>query len=124
MEVFGSDFAICTNAEFKRLLEWVDSNGFEALSNREAARYIGYSEQYFCRWFRVLTGMTFQDYLRRRKIELACRLLKEGMNVAEVSVAVGYSKPASFIKSFKKYMKETPYVYTCKYSSKEGEDEP
>ncbi|MDE5940695.1 MAG: response regulator [Muribaculaceae bacterium] len=52
------------------------------------------------------TSMT--DYIRRKRMAAACRLLREGFNVSETAYRTGYSDPNYFTKVFKKEFGLTP----------------
>lgn len=51
------------------------------------------------------------DYLRKRRMKLACELLKSGYNVSETAYRTGYSDPNYFTKVFKKEFGIPPKEY-------------
>lgn len=64
---------------------------------------------YMSRFFKEQTGEGMADYIIRYRIEKAKEFLsKTEKNIAEISVDVGFSNVAVFIRSFKKYEKVTP----------------
>lgn len=52
------------------------------------------------------TSMT--DFIRKKRLATACRLLKEGYNVSETAYKTGYADPNYFTKVFKKEFGQTP----------------
>ena len=61
---------------------------------------------------RVLTGMTPNDYLRKRRMERAASLLASGgMNISQVAYEVGFVEPHYFSRTFKQYFGVTPKKY-------------
>lgn len=64
---------------------------------------------YMSRLFKEQTGEGMADYITRYRIEKAKEFLsKTDRNVTEISLAVGFSSVAVFIRAFKKYEKVTP----------------
>lgn len=113
---------VTEKSQLPMLLKWVKVMQPSIISTREAAYYIGYSEEYFCRWFRRRLGITFQDYIRRLRISEACRMLREGKSVSEISLRLGYENPSSFVKIFKHYMHQTPGGYIASVNLSESEE--
>lgn len=61
-----------------------------------------------------LMNISMGDYIRNKRIELACDLLKKGFNVSETAYQAGFSDPNYFSKVFKKYVGNTPSEYIIK----------
>ena len=75
-----------------------------------ASLYI--SKSYLCRIFRRVTGESFGDYLRRVRMEQACRLLRETELTAEQIVyACGLRDVPTFYRTFKAKIGMTPNAY-------------
>lgn len=53
-------------------------------------------------------GMTFSEYVNRRRIEYACRLIARNANISrqEIATICGYNSPATFYRIYKKYAVE------------------
>ena len=88
----------------------------ETLSEPETmvvfARCCGYSEAQFRRVFRRAVGQSPVAYLRMRRMEEACLLLREtDLKVEDIAARVGYAEPGFFWSTFKKLMSETPSNY-------------
>ena len=80
------------------------------LESIAASLYI--SKSYLCRIFRRVTGEPFGDYLRRVRLEQACRLLRETELTAEQIVyACGLRDIPTFYRTFKARMGMTPNAY-------------
>ena len=70
------------------------------------------SQSYLCRIFSRVTGESFSDYLRRVRLEQACRLLRETELTAEQIVyACGLRDIPTFYRVFKAKMGMTPSAY-------------
>jgi signal transduction histidine kinase/ligand-binding sensor domain-containing protein/DNA-binding response OmpR family regulator len=64
------------------------------------------------RKFRAMTGKSPKLYIQVMRLKRAAELmLKEGINVNEVTFEVGFTSPSHFITSFKKYFGKTPKEY-------------
>ena len=80
------------------------------LESIAASLYI--SKSYLCRIFSRVTGEPFGDYLRRVRLEQACRLLRETELTAEQIVyACGLRDIPTFYRVFKSRMGMTPNAY-------------
>lgn len=93
--------------------EYVDSHFcLEQFSLNTVADAVQKSPAYVSRFFKDTVGVNFIDYVRKKRIERALELLREGqMKVYEVSRAVGYGNVSYFMRTFKKYYGVTPSDY-------------
>lgn len=81
----------------------------ERLTLEDVASAVGVSSFYFCKLFKQSTGMTFTEYVNRKRVEWAkTALLKPYARVTEVAFAVGYQSLSQFNRSFLKYAGESP----------------
>ncbi len=61
---------------------------------------------------KALTGESTNEFIRKMRFNKACKLLKEGKyTISEISAMVGFSTPAYFSTSFKKYVGCLPSEY-------------
>jgi len=81
---------------------------------QRAAEHFGFSKQYFCKWFKKETGVTFKDFLNNVRIHHACACLSGGYSVEETSERCSFSDPSYFTKVFKRFVGTTPKAYTYK----------
>lgn len=87
-----------------RAKEYVDQHIGEDFSVDDVADSMYLSKGYFIREFKARAGITLMDYARRRRMEKAVELIKEGItSPGELAKAVGYSDLKYFQKSFKKH---------------------
>lgn len=69
---------------------------------------LSYASAKFCKD----TNMSFTECIQRRRIEEACRLLRESeLSITQIATFVGYSNVKFFNKIFKKIVKQTPSEY-------------
>ena len=80
------------------------------LESIAASLYI--SKSYLCRIFRRVAGESFGDYLRRVRLEQACRLLRDtDMTAEQIVYACGLRDIPTFYRTFKERMGMTPNAY-------------
>ncbi len=93
-------------------LEYVDKHFTENISQEELAARFGYNYAYFSRLFKKHMGENLSDYITKKRIELAARLLVEtDLSAEQVSERVGYKSKPQFYNTFTKYMNTTPRQY-------------
>lgn len=84
----------------------------EDLSLSKLADAFQLSESSISRRIKQITDYNFLDYVNRKRIEYACRLLTEtDMSVNDISRDSGYENDITFRRLFKKYMGVTPGDY-------------
>jgi AraC-like DNA-binding protein/quercetin dioxygenase-like cupin family protein len=75
----------------------------------DLARRAGLSQPQFRRVFHQVLGCSPVAYLRRLRMEEACRMLRQGgFTIDQVSRAVGYAEPAFFHRTFTRLIGVTP----------------
>ena len=83
-----------------------------AQSLAQYATIFGVSEGHLSRSFAALVGRTFQEELRRVRMETACRLLREtDLKISMVAAQVGLLDPSRFIANFRAELGVTPGEY-------------
>lgn len=76
---------------------------------RRIAEHVYMNPNYFCQYFKLQTGETVLDYVTRRRMELAAKLLGDpGIKLQELSERVGYQNPKYFARLFKAWSGVTP----------------
>ncbi len=86
-----------------KVKDYVDKNYTMQLKLSDACRMAGINRTYFCRYFKLILGRTFQDYFHAIKFQRAKDLLRnENLRIIDIAERVGYS-PKYFSKAFKKH---------------------
>ena len=79
------------------------------VTTESAAEFFGFNRDYFSRYFKSRTGMTFSEFYKGFTIEYAKLLLSGGhFKVQEVSDILGFSTADYFTRIFKKRTGKTP----------------
>ncbi len=102
------------DSEFIAIFDrWIEQHlGDADLSVDDMAAAMQSGRTAFYKKVKALTGMTPNDYLRRRRLERAASMLKTGhSNISEVAYKTGFSNPHSFTASFKQHFGTTPKKY-------------
>ncbi|MBQ9951984.1 MAG: helix-turn-helix domain-containing protein [Clostridia bacterium] len=106
----------------ERLKSYIEDHlGDSDLTLNKAADAVGRSYSYVSTFFSKTVGVSFSEYLQKRRIVVAMRLLAETNEpVAKIAAQVGYEVPSSFIRLFKKETSMTPGQYREATSRMEG----
>ncbi len=100
------------DGKIERVKHFLEVNYHKAVRLEDAAKAVGLSPKYLSRLFRERTGMGFNTYKFRTKMEKAKELLTTtGSSVNQVSYALGYENPESFIRLFKRITGKTPTAF-------------
>jgi len=93
---------------------FIKRNCDRELSLKDVAKEIFYSPKYFSRIFKERTGKSFDQYRLQLRFSVAKRLLKESSyTVSQIADKVGYQRPDSFMKMFRKFTGLKPSQYRC-----------
>ncbi|MGE5480220.1 MAG: AraC family transcriptional regulator [Chloroflexota bacterium] len=86
-----------------RAMDFVEKNLFEDLTLEQVSREACFSQFYFSRIFKSITGETLFGYIQRLRLERAADLICQGGEtvMSEVAWKIGFSSPASFTRAFR-----------------------
>lgn len=98
-----------SNNTLREIITYVNEHYTEKLSLEEVANQIGFSREYFCRFFKQHMGITFLRYLNEVRISHAGRLLMNtDMSISEVMSESGFTNQTIFNRLFKEIYGMTP----------------
>lgn len=84
----------------------------EALTLKCLADKLGYSEYYFSRKFKEISGMQFREYLRFRKLAFALKQIRDTEDgILDIALNYGFSSHEAFTRAFKAAYGITPSEY-------------
>lgn len=96
----------------RKAVQQIDQEAGGILSVAAVAKSVGLPERRFRELFHQETGVTPKEYLIRRRINEAKRLLREGRSsITQIGHAVGFSSSQHFATTFKRLMGMTPRDY-------------
>ena len=85
----------------KKVLTFLRGSYSQKITVEDAAKIAGMNPQYFCRYFRKMTGCTLTAYLNTIRVEHAKQLLLEtDSKVIDIAACCGYENIGYFIKRF------------------------
>ncbi len=85
-----------------RAVDYIEMNLANEIDTAELPRIAACSEFHFQRMFAFLTGVTVNEYIRRRRLTAAAfDLLEDGAKVLDVALKYGYESPTSFNRAFR-----------------------
>jgi two-component system response regulator YesN len=88
---------------------YIEKNYHRVFNLNDISKIIFLSPKYLSRIFKEQTGRRFNEYKLDVKIRHAKEMLqKTGYNIDQIAYKLGYKKPESFIKIFKKITRLTP----------------
>lgn len=92
-----------------RAMKLIESNLHRNINVTEVAAMMGVSREHFSRLFKQETNVSPLDYLRRRKMIFACRILKETtLSIKQIAARMGFDSPEHFSRTFKSVMHMPP----------------
>ncbi|GIP32485.1 helix-turn-helix domain-containing protein [Paenibacillus sp. J2TS4] len=97
---------------FRRMAERMEQYCEEPFQIEEMARYSGMTPSVFYQQFKEYTSLTPLQFITKKRMEKARRLLTEGeARISEVAQAVGYNDVYYFSRVFKKTVGVPPFRY-------------
>lgn len=96
----------------RRVIALLVENLRRTPENGEIAAAIGLHPRSLPRWFASRTGVTPQEFLRRRRIQEACvRLASSDATIEEIADALGFTDRYHFTKTFTRYRRISPGAF-------------
>jgi AraC-like DNA-binding protein len=96
----------------QKATRFIEMNFTDKLRLSTVARAAGFSDDYFSRRFRETIGVSFKDYVAKRRIAHAQELLlKKDTRISEVAFACGFESISHFNRSFKQVTRTSPKLY-------------
>lgn len=96
----------------KMLMEYVEHYYADDVLLREIAKLYYFNEKYLGRLFKQQTGVSFREYLNRKRLESAAGLLTESKEtVTEIAAKSGFGNVTYFNRIFRQRYGMTPTEY-------------
>ena len=93
---------------FSRVFEYIDSH-YASVSLEEAAKHCSMSYSYFSRNFKAETGISFSNYIKKKKVDKSLDLLSNSdMSLNAIALECGFSNLSHYIKCFNEEKGITP----------------
>lgn len=103
------------NAAIRRAVRWIDEHLSEELTQQSVAEQAGLSSSYLSALFKQQMGITYSDYILRRRMQKGEELLRSSsLCIYEIARLCGYHSDKHFITVFKRCLGVTPSQYRNK----------
>ncbi len=83
--------SISKNEKITAVLQFIEDNVTEVITNDTLCELISYNKQYFIKFFKNQTGVTPHSYIKNLRLNKAFDYLKQGFSVQETSEKYGFS---------------------------------
>jgi len=104
-----------------RIIDYINKYYGEKITLQKIAEKYGYNSAYFGRLFKKNYGISFNQYLYRKRIDAACELLiTTNQNISEIAANVGFTNTTHFYKEFENIVHCTPKEYRAKEINKDN----
>ena len=107
--------SVAASPLMQKLRQYLDTHLENTPSIPEISETVGYSPSYLAREFKKQTGLTIQQYLRTRRLELAMLALRSSEDsVLDICHRLGFGSQSYFTEQFRKAFGMTPTEYRRK----------
>ena len=108
------------NAGEDQIIDYIKENYSNYISLDIVAQKFNMNPNYLSGYIKKKIGMNYQDFVNNLRIEQAKKLMSEtDMTISEIAGVLGYDNSSSFIRFFKKHVKESPGAFRSKNKSEE-----
>lgn len=106
----NSDKTLKQNSEkFSKIFEYINSHYTEKITTKTLCEKFGYTESYFCRVFKKITGLTVVQYINQIRMERCIKMLNEtNDDIGSIALASGFTDFSYFCYLFKREYGLTP----------------
>ena len=116
--IYDSDAVYADHPEMRRIVDYVQANYRNKVSVTDMAQVAGISVSSQERLFRKTFGLTPLMYLRKTRLNAACKLLREtDEGLLPIAVQCGFNDQTSMTRAFRLELKITPLRYRRRFSS-------
>lgn len=99
------------NALLERIEDYVDAHLTEKLTLKVISVHVGVSISTVTQLFQKKAETTFHDFVTKRRMEMAKRLILDGVPLEQVGKDVGYRDHSTFYRAFRRYFDVSPREY-------------
>ena len=97
---------------------YINEHYMDDISLEQVAVFAGFSKYYFSRVFKQFSGVSFLDYLTRKRLNVASDLLvRTNQSIRDIASSSGFGSMATFNRVFREHKNCTPTQYRAIYST-------
>jgi len=94
------------------MVNWIEVNITRNPTLTEMSNYVGYSQFYCSNKFHEYVGITFKQYISKRRLSLsAIEVREEKTKLLDIAIKYGYSSQEAFTRAFVDAFGVTPSKY-------------
>lgn len=109
---FIEEFASPDRERLKKVLQEISEKTEQNLSVEDMAKFCGWSESHFMRWFKKMTGDSFISYINDRRLANAAEALRRTDNkILTIAQDAGFANLSNFNRQFRRRYGVTPKEY-------------
>lgn len=95
----------------QQAINYMEEHILDPITYEDVAKHVHMSNYHFHRTFRLLIGITANEYIRNRRLSMAGQELSvSNVKVIDIALKYGYESPESFTKAFSRFHEVTPNV--------------
>jgi AraC-like DNA-binding protein len=95
----------------EQITAYVDAHLTEKLTLKDIFAHCGVSVSTVTQLFQKRATTTFHDFVTQRRLEMAQKLIREGMPLEQVGKEVGYRDHSTFYRAFRQTFGVSPREY-------------
>lgn len=94
------------------MVEWIENNIMNHLTLAEMSEVVGYSPYYCSVKFHETVGITFKQYVAKRRMSLAYEeVVETNLRFLDIALKYGFSSQEAFTRAFANEYGCTPYQF-------------
>ena len=99
------------NQRMNQCIFYADSHYDEPIPLEKIVKMSAMSRASFCSMFKEMTGMTFNEYLNKKRIERTQALIRDGEDLSACAFKSGFKEISTFYRNFVKFTGYSPSEY-------------
>lgn len=96
------------NRRLDEILSFVNENYTQDISLEQIEELFFFSKYHICRLFKKETGLTFRQYINKKRFSLVHDLLSGGTSIGEAAAAAGFGSYPAFYRAYVKEYGTSP----------------
>lgn len=105
-----------SNDKLSDIFSLINDSAFNKISLEEICKKTHISKYHLCRIFKENMGITITEYVKKKRLSLACQLLMNTNDkITEIAEKCGFGDSSFFTKVFAREQGMTPTQYRAKY---------
>ncbi len=107
---------IAQSQRIETIINYINQRLGENIRQTEIAKLVHMSPEAFSRYFKKITGTTFNNFLNRLRINKVCiGLIESDHDITELAYECGFESLSNFNRHFKRFKNVTPRHFRAQY---------